>query len=207
MLDVVLARQSSEEPGTKKRYSTGDPSLLSGVLQKATGMTAYAYAKEKIFDIIGIPNVRWSMDSKGRTTTYAGVQATAAEFAKYGYLVLNRGKWDGKQVIPAEWIDHTTQGTKPCDDWYQWLWHINLPIRLGMQPADCVNSGMSFCTPTDVANIPPEAFSAKGVNGQLIMIVPSADLVVVRLASDQAGSEHWDEYARGLLTAVLDAIQ
>ena len=206
MLDTVLARKSTDEPGTKQRYSTGDPSLLSGVLQKATGMTAYEYGKQKLFDVIGI-NPMWGSDSKGRTTTYAGMQATAAEYAKYGYLVLHRGQWDGKQVIPAEWIDKTTQGTKPCDDWYQWLWHVNLPIRMGKQPADCVNSGKSFCPPIEIANLPPESFSAKGVNGQHIMIVPSADLVVVRLGNDQPGSERWDEYARGLLTGILDAIR
>jgi hypothetical protein len=55
LLDTVLAREAVEEPGVHKRYSTGDPALLSGVLQRATGMTAYAYAKAKIFDVIGIP--------------------------------------------------------------------------------------------------------------------------------------------------------
>jgi hypothetical protein len=45
------------------------------------------------------------------------------------------------------------------------------------------------------------------VNGQFVFVVPSADLVIVRLANDQAGSEHWDEFARGFLGAMLDAIK
>jgi CubicO group peptidase (beta-lactamase class C family) len=207
MVDTALARECVAEPGSMKRYSTGDPALLVGPIEQSTGMTAYQYAKQKLFDVIGIPDVRWGMDSRGRTTVYAGLQATAAEFAKYGYLLLNGGHWDGKQVIPADWIARTTRAQKPCEDWNQWLWHVNLPLRLGKQPADCVDSGMAFCTPTDIANVPFDGFTAKGINGQYIMIMPSADLVVVRLASDAAGSQYWDVYARGLLEGILDAMK
>jgi CubicO group peptidase (beta-lactamase class C family) len=204
LLDTVLARESVEEPGTRKRYSTGDPALLSGVLQQATGMTAYAYGKMKIFDIIGATSIRWNSDNRMRTTTYAGLQASARDYAKYGYLYLRHGEWDGNQVIPGEWIDRTTQGKNPCEDWNQWLWHINPPARLGTQPEACDSL---FCLPTEYADLPPEAFFAEGVNGQFVFVVPSADLVIVRLANDQAGSEHWDEFARGFLGAMLDAIK
>jgi CubicO group peptidase (beta-lactamase class C family) len=157
--------------------------------------------------VIGIPNVRWNTDNRGRTTTYAGLQATAADFAKYGYLYLNRGKWADKQVVPAEWVDRTTQTDKPCEIWNQYLWHVNLPYRLGKQDPACGMTEASFCDPTDIANLPPEAFSALGVNGQLILVVPSADLVVVRFGNDMPGIERWDEYARGLLEGILDAIK
>ena len=204
LLDTELSRESVEEPGKTKRYSTGDPALLSGILQQATGMTAYQYGKTKVFDVIGATSIRWNADTRGRTTTYAGLQATARDYAKYGYLYLNRGMWDGKQVVPAEWVDRTTQAKNPCEDWNQWLWHINPPIRLGKQPADCDSL---FCLPTDLVDLPPEIFFAEGVNGQFVFVAPSADLVVVRLANDQAGSEHWDEFARGFLLAIFDALK
>jgi CubicO group peptidase (beta-lactamase class C family) len=204
MLDTVLARPATEEPGQHKRYSTGDPALLSGVLGKATGMTALAYAKQKVFDIIGTPGIAWNSDFSGRTTTYAGLQATATEFAKYGYLYLRRGQWDGKQVIPEAWVDRTTRGSAPCEDWNQYLWHINLPVRLGTQDPSCTEL---FCPPTALANLPADGYFAEGVNGQFIFVIPSADLVVVRLGNDEAGSEHWDEYARGFLEALLDALR
>jgi CubicO group peptidase (beta-lactamase class C family) len=204
LLDTVLSRTSAEEPGKTKRYSTGDPALLSGVLQKVTGMTAYDYGKQKIFDVIGAKSIRWNLDTAGRTTTYAGLQATAADYARYGYLYLQRGNWDGKQVVPSDWIEHTTQGMQPCEDWNQYLWHINPPVRLGPQEPSCTDF---YCKPTALADLPPEAYFAEGVNGQFIFIVPSSDLVAVRLASDQSGSEHWDEFALGFLSALLDAIQ
>jgi CubicO group peptidase (beta-lactamase class C family) len=204
LLDTVLARKTVEEPGVHKRYSTGDPSLLSGVLQKATGMTALAYAKKKIFDVIGTPSVRWNQDSKGRTTTYAGLQSTARDYAKYGYLYLHAGNWDGTQVIPRDWVEKTTRGAAPCDDWNQWLWHVNPPVRLGKQDPACDSL---YCPPTDLADLPPDAFFAEGVNGQFLFVIPSSDMVVVRLANDTPGLEHWDEFARGFLGAVLDAVR
>jgi CubicO group peptidase (beta-lactamase class C family) len=204
LLDTVLSRESVDEPGKVKRYSTGDPALLSGILQQATGMTAYQYGKTKVFDVIGATSIRWNSDTRGRTTTYAGLQATARDYAKYGYLYLHRGEWDGKQVVPAEWVDRTTQAKNSCEDWNQWLWHINPPIRLGMRPADC---DTFFCLPSDLADLPPDGFFAEGVNGQFVFVMPSADLVIVRLASDMPGSEHWDEFAHGFLSAIFGSLK
>jgi CubicO group peptidase (beta-lactamase class C family) len=204
MLEKILSRKALQEPGTSMRYSTGDPALLTEVLQQSTGMTALAYAKQKIFDVIGTPRIRWNQDAKGRTTTFAGLSATAREFAKYGYLYLHRGQWDGKQVVPADWVDFTTRAEKPCSDWNRNLWHQNLPVRFGTQDPACPTQ---FCQPTTLADLPADGFLAKGVFGQYMIVIPSADLVIVRFAQDQYGSEHWDDYGRGLIPAVLDAIK
>ena len=204
-VETVLSRPSVEEPGMRQRYSTGDPALLTGVIQKATGMTALAYAKAKVFDVIGTPGIRWNTDGQGRTTTFAGMQATAREYAKYGYLYLNYGKWEGQQIVPMDYVVKTTQArTDPCTTWVQYLWHQNLPNRLGIQPDSCDEL---FCKPTEFANLPVDGFFAEGVQGQFIFVVPSADLVVVRFAADGfMSAELWDDYARGFLAAILDAI-
>jgi CubicO group peptidase (beta-lactamase class C family) len=204
-LDYVLAKPAATEPGSVKRYSTGDPALLSGVLQGATGKTALDYGKEVLLTPIGIPGIVWNSDSKGRTTTYAGVQGTVREFAKFGFLYLRRGKWDGTQIVPEDWIDFTTQAKDGCNDRYRYLWHINPPIRLGKTDPSCPD--FPNCPPTALANLPNNAFFAEGVAGQFIFVVPSADLVVVRVAQDPLlGSDYWDEYAAGFLERVLDAI-
>jgi len=203
MLNTVLARQAVEEPGVRMRYSTGDPALLSGVFEMATGKSALEYAQEVLFSKIGAMGIQWNSDFQGRTTTYAGLQATASEYAKFGYLYLNRGMWDGEQVVPAEWVDMTTQGDDPCVDWYRFLWHQNPPARLGTQDPSC---DALYCPPTAFADLPPDTFFAEGVNGQLVFIIPSADMVVVRLANDAAGSEHWDDYSREFLGLVIDSV-
>jgi CubicO group peptidase (beta-lactamase class C family) len=203
MLDYVLAKPAASEPGSKQRYSTGDPALLSGVLQGATGKTALEYARAVLFAPIGISGVGWNSDSKGRTTTYAGLQATARELAKFGFLYQNHGAWDGKQIVPGSWIDFTTRAKDVCRDGYRYLWHINPPIRLGDQDPSCE---FLACPPTSFANLPADGFFAEGITGQFVFVVPSQDLVVVRLAQDDFGSEYWDEGGRGLLSGVLDSI-
>lgn len=204
-LDTVLMRESVEEPGMKQRYSTGDPALMSGIIQKATGKTALAYAQEKVFNVIGTPGIRWNSDTQGRTTTFAGMSATAREYAKYGYLYLNYGKWEGKQVVPEAYVKKTTQATMPCADWVQYLWHVNPPNRLGIQPATCPEM---FCEPTEYADLPQDAFFAEGVQGQFIFVIPSRDIVAVRFGADGfMSAELWDDYARGFMLKLLEAIK
>ena len=203
MLETVLGREAVEEPGTRMRYSTGDPALLSGVFESAVGKSAEEYAQEVLFGPLGMTAIQWDADAQGRTTTYAGIQGTAQEYAKLGLLYLNKGMWDGEQIVPAEWVEKTTQGDAPCEDWYRYLWHQNPPARLGAQPADC---DALFCPPTAYADLPPDTYFAEGINGQFIFIIPSADMVVVRLANDGPGSDNWDEYATEFLTLMLDAV-
>jgi CubicO group peptidase (beta-lactamase class C family) len=204
MLDYVLAKPAVDEPGTVSRYSTGDPALLSGVIQGATGKTALEYAREVLLGPIGIPDLQWNSDSKRRTTTFAGIQGTLREFAKFGHLFLRRGNWDGRQIVPESWVDFTTQAKDRCADTYRYLWHINPPMRLAENDPNCPD--FPACPPTKIANLPANAFFAEGVTGQFIFIVPSADIVVARIATDANGSDYWDEYARGFLERLLDAV-
>lgn len=204
VVDFTLARPAVTEPGAVMRYSSGDPSLLTGVLQDATGETAAAFAAHALFSPLGLPALPWASDPQGRTTTYAGLRATALEFAKLGLLYLRQGEWDGEQIVPADWVHHTTQPVDRCHDVYRYLWHVNAPLRLGVADPECAE--IIGCPPLAFANLPADAYFAEGVLGQFIFVIPSHDLVVVRLARDDPGSEHWDEWAREFLTRLLDAL-
>ena len=205
LVNYVLSKPAVTEPGTVQRYSTADPALLTGVLQGATGMTAHQYALANLLTPIGLQGIQWGSDSAGRTTTYAGIQATAREYAKFGYLYLRRGQWDGQQIVPTEWIQHTTQAVDLCTEHYRYLWHINPPMRLGEADPTCPE--IIGCPPVAFADLPASGYFAEGVNGQFIFILPSEDLVIARVAQDDPGSEFWDEYARGFLDAVLAAVR
>jgi CubicO group peptidase (beta-lactamase class C family) len=204
ILDTALSRPVVDDPGTKKRYSTGDPALLTGVLQKAAGKTAFEYAKTVLLGPIGLTGVSWGSDSKGRTTTHMGISATVREFAKFGILYLNRGNWAGKQVVPADWVDFTAQAADPCKEQYRYLWHINPPLRLGDADPGC--TGFLQCDPTAFADLPVSGYFALGVYGQMIAVLPSAGIVVARVGQDDAGSEYWDGYVKDLIRLVLDAV-
>jgi CubicO group peptidase (beta-lactamase class C family) len=205
LLNYTLSKQSATEPGTAQRYSTGDPSLLSGAIQTATGRTAYDYALDVMLRPMGLEGIVWGADPEGRTTTYAGIQATLREFAKLGQLALDEGKWDGAALVSADWIRHTTQAVDPCQEQYRYLWHVNLPMRLGAQSATCPE--ILGCQPTDFADLPTSGFFAEGIYGQFIFVLPSAGIVAARIATDDAGSEFWDDYARSFLTMLINAIR
>lgn len=90
------------EPGALWHYNTGSSHILSGIVQRATGMTTLEFARQNLFEPLGIRNVYWSKDRGG---TYKGgfdLQLTPRDMAKFGYLYLNGGRWGSKQIVPAE---------------------------------------------------------------------------------------------------------
>ncbi len=100
------------EPGKQWIYCSGAAHLLSAILQETTGMDARSYANQTLFAPLGIAEVGkqdWGADPEGITNGIAGLYLTPRELAKLGYLYLNRGNWDGKQVVPAQWMDAATR--------------------------------------------------------------------------------------------------
>jgi len=204
MVDHTLQKRSIAEPGGAQRYSTGDPALLTGVLQGASKKTVEAYAREKLFGPLGITQLRWAADSAGRTQTFAGLSMTLRDFAKLGLLYANRGRWEGSQILPEPWVAGSVTPRDRCNDVYRKLFHINAPVRMGVAEPSCEK--YPFCKRTAFANVPGDGFFAGGLRGQYIIAFPSADLVIARVATDDGGSEDWIGYARGLSERVLDAI-
>jgi CubicO group peptidase (beta-lactamase class C family) len=147
-------------------YSSGDTMLVSGVLEKATGMSALEFAKRELFTKIGMSPVEWWRDTSGHTLTYCCVDAPTRQFAKFGLLFLERGKWNGERVVSEAWIEASLRPS-PSFEGYGFFWWL-----IGR-----TNSA-----------IPADTYAARGVDGQLIYVVPSRDLIVVR-------SGHYDKRA------------
>ena len=184
-------RDGLHEPGQRFYYSTGDPMLLSRVIQEATGMSAYKFAKQNLFEPLNI-DVRWDKDRDGYTATAWGLHTTVREFAKFGYLFLNNGKWEDKQIVSEEWVKKSTKTDPTVKMWaaYGYLWHVNLPYRLRWSK--------SLMSPD---NLPKDGYMAEGVLGQNIFIIPSRDLVIVKVANQR--NAHLDLVK--FLTMILDA--
>jgi len=182
------------EPGKRFIYSTGDPMLLSRVIQEATGMTAFEYAKKNLFDPLNITNVHWDRDLDGYTSTAWGLHTTVRDYAKFGYLFLNKGRWEDKQIVSQEWVEKSTRTDPSVKMWgaYGYLWHVNLPHRLKWNKS-----------PVPTNAIPSDGYMAEGVLGQNIFIIPSKDLVIVRVANQTRGRMDPVKF----LTMVLSAIQ
>ena len=184
-------RVGQHEPGQRFIYSTGDPMLLSKVIKEAAGMSAYDFAKKNLFGPLNITNVQWDRDRDGYTATAWGLYLTVRDFAKFGYLFLNKGKWEDKQIVSEGWVDVSTRTDPSVRIWraYAYLWHINFPMRTRTRPPA----------------IPADGFMAEGVQGQKITTIPSKGLVTVQVAATGAG--HPDPNLKQFLTLLLDAIE
>ncbi len=177
-IKYVLDKPMRYNPGSKWYYSSGDTMLLSGILEKSTGMSAFYFAKENLFSHIGLPDIEWAADPLGHTITPWGIQGTLKEFAKFGFLYLNKGKWDGEQVVSEKWIDESLKPVFPPEIYfYGYQWWL----------------GSSFEN-YKAYDLPDDIFLAWGLYTQLVFVIPSHDLVIVRLGMDPySSSDQWDE--------------
>lgn len=202
-------------PGQSPLYSTGDPALLTQVIQSVEKQSAYSFADQRIFAPLGM-KVRWLGDLLGRTRTYARLYTTPRDFAKFGQLYLNGGRWSGKQIVPRIWVEESTvpcggqwdsertASNQPCFSFYGYLWHVLLPVRFTTSYFDPAH--VSF-TPEEVKMIPSDAFMAEGIYGQFIVVIPSLDLVIVKTSDDSRPIGLQERVVGNLIKDVIAAIQ
>ena len=121
VLDLPLA----EPPGARFDYSNCASYLLSAIIQKTTGMRSLEFAKKHLFAPLGVTDVMWWTNPKGVDYGYDGIWLTPHDMAKFGWLFLNKGNWEGKQVISSAWVEASTRqqiqtGRFPAGYGYQW---------------------------------------------------------------------------------------
>jgi CubicO group peptidase (beta-lactamase class C family) len=163
-------------PGTVLTYCTGASHLLSAIIHKTTGYTTLEFARKYLFRPLGISEVQWTYDQQGIFHGGHGLSLTSRDIAKFGYLYLNNGTWNGKQIISTEWVYKSTQT-------------YNLFYE---------NSGYGYQWWTlPQSNI----YYADGMNGQRIYVAPEDDIVVVFTANIPNNSV-LDSLFRSILSAI-----
>ncbi|NNF35765.1 MAG: serine hydrolase [Saprospiraceae bacterium] len=199
----ALERGFRKDPGESFFYSSGNSHMLTSLVKYKSGEYPGKIAKEHLFDPMGIqfttqdPDTKytnwqqyleplpqsWRTDNQGVECASFGLYLTARDMAKFGYLYLNRGRWEDQQLISEEWViestkDHVTDVYERYSYGYQWYL-----TRIDDEPA----------------------FLASGFGGQIIGIVPSLDMVVVLKYEAEnpkdpvPGSDHDDMYLFELL--------
>jgi CubicO group peptidase (beta-lactamase class C family) len=171
----ILSKSMRYRPGTDWNYSSGDSMLLSGIIEKATGLSPFEYGKKKIFEKIGIRNITWDKDNAGHTITAWGIRTTARNFAKFGYLYLKNGRWENKKIIDRRWIKESLIPVSkrypeqlPIIDFYGYQWWL-LPALENYKNYDIL----------------PKTYLAWGRFTQQIFVIPEKDIIIVRLADDK----------------------
>jgi CubicO group peptidase (beta-lactamase class C family) len=106
-VQYVLERPMDAQPGMAWNYNTGGSHLLSGILENVTPNGTLAYAASHIFDPLNITNYIWSTDHDGIPIGGTGLQLNPRDMAKFGFLYLHDGYWNGTQLIPSSWVSES----------------------------------------------------------------------------------------------------
>ncbi|MCP4021902.1 MAG: serine hydrolase [Desulfobacteraceae bacterium] len=181
-VQFILDQPMDQAPGQSFDYSNMSSFLLSAIINKQADTSTLNFAFEYLFEPLGISDVVWPQSPKGIHTGWGGMWLTPHDMAKIGWLYLNNGKWENRQVVPAQWVkDSIKKYTYPkavrkvygkdgkvLFSKSVWVW---LAYRLGWSIGD----GYGYQWWIDESGI----YSAIGYAGQYILIVPHKNLVAV----------------------------
>ena len=159
---TFLAHPVPHKPGTHFQYNTMGTYTLSAIVTKATGQTVLEFLKPRVFEPLGIENPQWDASAEGNSLGGYGLKIRTEDIAKFGQLYLQKGKWNGKQLVPETWVAQATSKKVPNDqeghskmgpDWKQ---------GYGFQFWQCTHN----------------AFRGDGANGQFCVVIPDKDAVI-----------------------------
>ncbi len=162
----ALRRPLAHEPGQVFNYDSPSVNLLAVALARAVKMPLLTFAQRTLGHELGVTRLRWDTDPQGNVLGGRGLQATARDLAKFGNLFLRGGAWQGRQVVPADYVEAATRsqvaGGWPWPAWsqYGYLWWV-LPDRGGGPPS----------------------YTANGFGGQYVWAMPAHDAVIVITAN------------------------
>lgn len=156
-VQAALDRPMKQEPGERFCYDSPGMHLLSAILQETTGMTELEFARQNLFEPLGIRDLVWESDPQGYTDGWGNLHLKPRDAAKLGYLWLHQGMWDGKQIVPADWVaEAVTPRIKTGEgDSYGYGWWVS-----------------------------KNNYSAIGRRGQHVTVYPALNTIVVTTASD-----------------------
>ncbi|NUO48521.1 MAG: beta-lactamase family protein [Polyangiaceae bacterium] len=166
----------SEDPGSKWQYHNGGVQIFEPLFRGATGMTIEQYAAEHLWSRIG-SSAHWNHDQSENPTTYAHVLATCRDHARFGYLYLRNGVWADGPVVPWQHVQASLTPSQSQNQAYGYLWWLN-----GHTPALDPFGQLKESTIAPFA--PSDLFAARGFGDQFIDVIPSLDMVIVRIGPD-----------------------
>lgn len=150
-VQAALDRPMAREPGTRFCYDSPGMHLLSAILQQATGTTALDFARQYLFEPLGIHQAMWRHDPQGYSHGWGDLYLAPGDAAKIGYLWLNHGVWDGKPIVSARWVEESVKAQSEAgSDDYGYGWWVGA-----------------------------DSYTALGNGGQVINVNPPLNVVVV----------------------------
>lgn len=198
---LFASSQTMEEtPGKNFVYSSGDSNILSGILKKKMSVEVYnQYPWKTLFEPLGISSATWEKDGAGSFVGSSYLYMPPEDLAKIGFLVLHKGQYFGKQILEKGWFDDLAKlpsyfsnlkgvvGEKY--ETYGGHWWLNRDLP-------------GFKNSRSFETLPENALMAQGYQGQLMLILPDQELVLVRNSTDVAGKLNKNRFFELLMAAL-----
>lgn len=179
-------------PGTRWAYSSGTTNLLCDAAQQAAD-AGPEIGRDLLFEPLGMVSAVLEPDQTGTPICSSYLYATGRDWARFGQFYLQDGVWDGERLLPEDWVAaSTTPVDLPTENPYGWQWWLNEGTDGSLR----------------MPSVPADAFWASGHEGQQVVVIPSEDLVVVRLGFSGAFSGvEWglEPMVAGIVAATQDA--
>ena len=170
-------------PGKVFNYSSGTANILSAIIRKTVADSDYyRFPYEQLFYKTGMYSAILEPDAGGTFVGSSYCYATARDWARFGLLYLQDGVWNGQRILPKGWVNFTQTGGAASGNSYGALWWLNKGLRHPKLPADC--------------------YSCEGYEGQFIWVIPSKDLVVVRMACEHGRKLDPDVFVPAVMGAL-----
>ncbi|MCY4398828.1 MAG: serine hydrolase [Gemmatimonadetes bacterium] len=163
-IDYVVGRPVGTDPGTRFDYNDGVSVLLGKIVREATGQRLDLWARQHLFEPVGIDDFYWKVTPGGEIDSEGGLYLSTHDLARIGYLMLRGGVWDGRQIVSREWVQASTSPVVPdvnpdndrADTGYGYQWWV--PLH---------EDGKAT------------VFAANGYGGQFLHVIPEYDLITV----------------------------
>ena len=182
----ILERPIVGEPGVKWTYCGGATALLGRLIAKGTGQSLHDFARTAMFEPLGLGPTEWRTGRDGEPLAASGIRMRAPDLLRIGRMVLGNGTWQGRQIVPADWLKRSTESAVQIDEFRRYGWHWYLVEFFG---------GTSRAEHT-IAGI--------GWGGQRLYVLPARDLVVAMNAGNYGLSGI--EQARIAATVMTEAV-
>jgi len=181
-VQYVIDRPMAHEPGKVFNYSSGVSELLAYIFEKETGEDIEQYGAKYLFSPLGMDHF-WKRSPLGVVDTEGGLFLNNSDLAKIGYLYLNAGKWEGKQIVSRDWVQQSVSPLTAAEQDYKYgfkWWLLPRTDRQGF------------------------VWMARGFGGQRLMVFPQEKMIAVFTGWEILKEEASD---RALVNRILPAVQ
>jgi CubicO group peptidase (beta-lactamase class C family) len=189
----ILSKPIAKPPDTVWTYNGGGTDLLGNIIERVSGKPLEAFARETLFEPLGISDWEWMKYGNGKVASAVGLRVRPRDAAKIGQLMLDRGAWGGRQIVSPEWIEQSVRPRFQAIGYFSGLFFYGQQWWLGR----------SIAQQKEVKWI-----AAMGSGGQRIFIVPDRDLVVMTTSGlyfrPRQGDAALDMMANYILPSVRD---